>query len=118
MATIDNSADSFVAASSSGVAANIRVKLNSAAKLEVAGASDREIGVTDFATQNGTTPVKVKLSNGGGSLEVVAGGAITAGAVVKRAASGKVTADGAGSDFGIAYGSADGDGDVIVVYPL
>jgi hypothetical protein len=118
MATINDSADSFVAASSSGVAANIRVKLNSNRKLEVAGASDIEIGVTDYKTKNDTEVVKVKLSNGGGSLDVVAGGNVPVGSVVKRAASGKVTTDGAGSDFGIALGSALADGDVIEVYPL
>lgn len=118
MANIRDGADSFVAASSSGVAANIRVKLNSDRKLEVAGASDIEIGVTDYKTKDGTEVVKVHLSNGGGSFDVVAGGAIASGAVVKRAAGGKVTTDGAGTNFGIALGSAAADGDVIEVYPL
>lgn len=118
MANIRDNADSFVAASSSGVAGYIRVKLNSSRKLEVAGASDIEIGVTDYATKDGTTPVKVYLTNGGGSFDVVAGDAVAIGAVVKRAADGKVTTGGAGANFGIALGSAAADGDVIEVYPL
>jgi hypothetical protein len=118
MATINDGADSFVAASSSGVAANVRVKLNSARKLEVAAAADREIGVTDYKTKNGEEIVKVHLSNGSGSLEVVAGGAVSPGQIVKRSADGKVATNGAGSDFGIAFGSATADGDVIEVYPL
>jgi hypothetical protein len=118
MATINDSADSFVAASSSGVAGKIRVKLNSDRKLEVAGGSDIEIGVTDYKTKNGTEVVKVNLTNGGGSFEVTAGGAVTPGAIVKRAANGKVTTDGAGSNFGIALGSAAADGEIIEVYPL
>lgn len=118
MANIRDAADSFVAASSSGIAGDIRVKLNSSRKLEVAGASDIEIGVTDYETTNGTQVVKVNLTNGGGSFDVVAGGAVAIGAIVKRAANGKVTTDGAGSNFGIALGSAAADGDVIEVYPL
>lgn len=118
MATINDGADSFVAASGSGVAANIRVKLNSNRKLEVAAAADREIGVTDYATKNGTEIVKVRLSNSAGSVDVTAGGAVAPGQIVKRAASGKVATDGAGSDYGIAYGTASADGDVIEVYPL
>jgi len=118
MATIDNSVDSFLAASSSGVGANLRVKLTANKTVEPAGASDTEIGVTDFKVNDEKTPVKVRLTNGGGSVEVIAGGAITAGSIVKRAANGKVTADGAGSNYGIAYGSATADGDYVVVYPL
>lgn len=118
MANIRDNADSFVAASSSGIAGYIRVKLNSSRKLEVAGASDIEIGVTDYATKDGTTPAKVYLTNGGGSFDVVAGDAVAFGAVVKRAANGKVTTGGTGANFGIALGSAAADGDVIEVYPL
>jgi hypothetical protein len=43
---------------------------------------------------------------------------VSPGQIVKRDASGKVSTAGAGSDYGIAYGSAVSDGDVIEVYPL
>jgi hypothetical protein len=43
---------------------------------------------------------------------------VAPGAIVKRAANGKVTTDGAGSNFGISLGSAVADGEIIEVYPL
>lgn len=118
MATINDGADSFVAASASGIAKNIRVKLNSNRKLEVAAAADREIGVTDYATTNDSRAVKVHLSNGPGSVEVEAFGAVSPGQVVKRAADGKVAVSAAGTEYGIAYGSVDSTGGMIEVYPF
>lgn len=117
-ATQSNGFDSFVAASSTGIAANVRVKLNDSNKLELAGASDIAIGVTLTKTADGTTPAPVKLANATGSVEVVAAGAFAAGTVVKSAADGKVVSGGGGHDFGIAFGSSTAASDVVVVYPL
>jgi hypothetical protein len=117
-ATQSNGFDSFVASSSTGIAANVRVKLNDSNKLEVAGASDLAIGVTLNKTVNGVQPVPVKLNNAPGSFEVIAAGAFAAGTVVKSAADGKVVSGGAGHDFGIAFGSSTAANDVVVVYPL
>jgi hypothetical protein len=117
-ATQSNGFDSFVAATSGGIAANVRVKLNSSNKIELAGASDIAIGVTMTKSTDGVTPVGVKLKNAPGSFEVVASGAFAAGVVVKSAADGKVVSGGAGHDFGIAFGSSTAANDVVVVYPL
>jgi hypothetical protein len=117
-ATIGGQSDSFVAAGTSGIGANLRVALTATRKIDVAGASAVEIGVTVTASKDNVTPVEVKLDNGGGSLLVTAADAFAAGTVVKRAANGKVSTGGGGADFGIAFGSSTGDGDVVVVYPL
>jgi hypothetical protein len=117
-ATQSNGFDSFVASSSSGIAANVRVKLNDSNKIEVAGVSDIAIGVTLTKSTDNVTPVPVKLKNATGSFEVVAAGAFAAGVVVKSAADGKVVSGGAGHDFGIAFGSSTAASDVVVVYAL
>jgi hypothetical protein len=117
-ATIGGQSDSFVAAGTSGIGANLRVALTAARKIEPAGTGSAGIGVTVEASKDDKTPVEVKLINGGGSMLVTAADAFAAGVVVKRAANGKVSTGGAGADFGIAYGSSTGDGDVVVVYPL
>ena len=117
-ATQSNGFDSFVAATSGGIAANVRVKLNSSNKIELAGASDIAIGVTLTKSTDGVTPVGVKLKNAPGSFEVVAAAAFAAGTVVKSDANGKVVSGGAGHDFGIAFGSSTAANDVVVVYPL
>jgi len=119
-ATQSNGFDSFVAATSSGIAANVRVKLNGSNKLELAGALDRAIGVTLTKSADGTTPVPVKLVNAPGSFEVVSNAAFAVGNLVKSGADGKVAPNSAatGHEFGIAFSSSTGAGDVVVVYPL
>ncbi len=117
-ATIGGQSDSFVAAGTSGIGAGLRVVLTAARKIDLAGTSQAGIGVTVTASKDNTTPVEVRLINGGGSMFVVAADAFDVGTVVKRAANGKVSTGGGGADFGIAYTASAADGDVVVVYPL
>jgi hypothetical protein len=118
MAYSENKEYSFLAASSSGIAAGLRVKLDGDLKLVVAGVADSEIGVTRSMSSNGTDPVRVLLKNAPGTTEMVAGGVIAVGATVKRAASGKIVADGAGYGIGVAMQASAADGDIIEVLPF
>jgi hypothetical protein len=99
--------------SASAIGAHLRVKLSSG---DVAIAGDEEsIGVTVapvIATGDGVT---IALKNKPGTVQVVAGGEITAGAQVFSAANGKVAASGAVFE-GIAL-MAGADGDVIEILP-
>jgi len=116
-AIIEHGSDSFVADSTTGVAANLRVKLTSGGKITPASASEQEIGVTKIKTSDNKEVAEVRLRNAPGSVAVTAGDAVVVGAVVNRAAGGKVTTAGS-SAYGIAAEAAAVDGDVITVYPL
>lgn len=90
------------------LAARRRVKLSGAT---VVYADDEEgaIGVTEYAVSNGVS-VAVRLINAGGTFEVTAAGAISAGAAVYAAADGKVEAAGtAAKGFAIEASTANGD---------
>jgi hypothetical protein len=81
----------------------------------LAGANDYGVGVAQEGVANGDD-VAVRLDIHGGSLKMVASGAITAGARVYAAASGKISASGTQS-IGTALDAASGDGSVIAVLP-
>ena len=110
-----NKEASFVAASSSGIARGLRVKLDENGKLVPAGLADIEIGITNTMSSNGTDPVSVILRGTPGSVEVAAAAAIAQYAPVRRAASGKVASDGAGDVIGIALEAATAADDWIEV---
>jgi len=108
--------DSFLPDSTNGIGANLRVKLvTGTRRITPAGASDREIGVTKHAVTS-RIAVPVRLSNAPGTVAVAVAGEVESGNVVKRAADGKVSVAGGGSD----YGTADGNGEdeVVPVFPL
>lgn len=86
-----------------------------------ATATDIPAGVTQFAAASGDN-VTIKHPHDGGTLEVTAGGAISAGADVYAAANGKVTAvPTAGGTYlrvGVALEAAAADGDIIEILPV
>lgn len=111
---VDGSYKSFVAGGA--IAQYARVKLT-AGKLAAAGLTDKEIGIIQEATFADGDRVSVKLRTGSGTHKMIAAGAVTAGATVNTAASGKcddaVTAT--GFQLGTALEAATADGDVIEV---
>lgn len=104
-----------------GVYANRLVKLSSGTVvLNTATSTDDPIGV---ALRDGSAAevVSVELINKEGTIEMTAAGAITSGAVVYAAASGKVQALPAAAatylKIGIALEAASADGSIIEVLP-
>jgi len=103
---------------SSALGKNLRVKLASGV-LALAGINENDIGVLEYPTVSGDEQGTVRLRSAEGSHQAVAAAAITAGALVYTAASGKVSVS-ASTAFlrGIALTAAAADGDVIEVLPL
>lgn len=127
---------------SSGITNGVRVKLTSGGYITPAGVQDAEIGVTEnsnlnapVASQNpdgsvaannaSKRPLRVRLWNSHGTLEVRSAGSISRGDKLKRAANGAVAkwvsaADGPASAnaapvYGIALGDADASGQLLEV---
>jgi len=99
------------------IASGLRVKFNSAGRVEPAGAGDQEIGVT-LGESNGTDPVRVLIT--AATVEMTAGGLIPRGGIVRRGSSGRIVAAGDTqggdlADFGIALATAYQAGDIIEV---
>lgn len=96
------------------------VKTPTGAVHNTATATDDPIGIAQNDAVSGGQ-VAVKHLGDGGTLEMVAAGAITAGVVVYAAADGKVQAlpgvNGTYRKIGIAIEAADADGDIIEVLP-
>lgn len=108
-------------AGAGGVPGNCLVQLSSGTVVvNTATATHIPIGVTLSAAAAGE-PVGVKLLNSQGSVEIVAAGAITAGAIVYAAADGEVsavpTAAGTYRKIGVALEAATADQDIIEVLP-
>jgi len=95
------------------IAPGLRVKLSSG-KLALAGVNDFELGVNVNRTFADGDPATVDLVTGEGTTPMVASGAISAGADVFAAASGKVAATGS-LKIGRAITAASTDGDHIEV---
>lgn len=101
------------------IGAKIRVKLTAAsatdpAQVEVAGAGEQHIGITQFAVADGEI-VAVKLRNHNGTQEATASEALAVGAVLYGAAAGKVADTSSGTAIGIAKEAATADGDIIEI---
>lgn len=73
------------------------------------------LGIDPYGNTSPIMPQSVRLANAGGTVPMIASGAITAGNTVYPAASGKISATAAGKPIGIALASASGDGSVIEV---
>ena len=100
---------------------NVRVKVTSASatlpiQVEVAGANDPAIGVTEYAAADGETVVVAFY--GGRSMHMTAAAVLAAGAAVYGAAAGKVQGTGAARTIiGVAAEAATAVDDIIVVIP-
>ena len=92
----------------------LRVKLSSG-KLAAAGAADQSLGTIEEPSFADGDVVGVRVKTAQGTRRMVAGGAITLGATVYGAASGKISATANGNVEGIALEAAGADGDVIEV---
>lgn len=97
------------------------VKLNSDGKLKLCGPGDAPIGVVSALGAGygaADTPVTVALLNKSGSFVAIAAGAITLGAQVYAAASGRISAASTGRAVGLALMAATTAGDQIEILPL
>lgn len=115
MGYIDGKVRTFTAGADLG--AHIIVTL-SGGNAAVCDATEQPIGVTEYAVASGEA-VAVRLLNSGGTVEMVAGAAITSGADVYCIAAGKIddSDPGSGIKVGIALEAATADGDIIEVLP-
>lgn len=111
---VDTNNKSFTAGAA--IAEHLRVKL-SVGKLVAAGAADRSIGTMAAPSFADGDVVGVSLRNKVGTKKMVAAAAITSGAFVYSAASGKVSSSGIFVE-GQALEAAGADGDVIEVLPV
>lgn len=93
---------------------HLRVKLT-AGKLAAAGIGDDDIGTICDTTFADGDKVSVRLTSAQGTRKMVAAGAVTAGARVYQAASGKVDDLGVGKCIGIAMEAAGANNDVFEV---
>ena len=112
---VDTNTKGFTA--SAAISQYARVKQNSDGTVAAAAATDRDIGTATRATFASGDPVAVKLRTAAGTHKMIAAGAISAGALVYTAGSGKVSASGATGSYvlGTALEAANADGDVIEV---
>ena len=128
----------------SGIGAGTRVKLNAAGYIVAAGVADAEIGVVENSNLNAPIastnpdgspaasnpsrrPLRVRLWNMSGTVDVQAAGVIAKGDKLKRAANGQVAkwvsaTDGSGAAnaapvYGWALQDADAAGQLIEVLP-
>ena len=98
------------------IAQFLRVKLSSG-KLAAAGLADKELGTMEEASVADLDVRSVRLRTAEGTCKMVAAGAVTLGAAVYTAASGKIddVATATGFLIGTALEAATADGDVIEV---
>jgi len=99
------------------IAKNLRVKLSSG-KLAAAGVADPSIGTLEEASFADLDIRAVRLKTAVGTVLMVASGAISLGANVYGAASGKVSSTFGPQHEGIALQAATADGDIIEVLRL
>lgn len=102
---------------STTIAKNLRVKLDSNLKLVVAGVNDHDIGFIEEAALAADDYKVVVLHSKPGTQFGVAAAAISKGAYVYPAASGKVTSINSGKARWIAATAATADGDIIELIP-
>ena len=98
------------------IAKHLRVKLSSG-KLAVAGLADKEIGTLEEASFADGDVRTVRLRTAEGTIKMVAAEAMSAGAAVYTAASGKVADTATATSYlvGTTLEAATADGDVIEV---
>lgn len=101
----------------SAAAINIyeRVILDSNGKWALAGAADKALGVALETVTAADKPLSAVLLNGAGTVKMKAGVAISVGALVYSAASGKIGVTGTNKLEGRAVDAASADGDIIEI---
>lgn len=104
---------------SAAIAQYARVVMAADGTVSTAGATEKGIGIARVATFASGEVVGVELYTKSGTLKMIAGAAVAAGATVNTIASGKVDDNGAAGSFdlGIALEAATADGDIIEVLP-
>lgn len=115
MSYFENSRRTFTA--NAAIFAGCVVKL-AAGKVEVCGESDQPLGFAETDTFGAGENVTVRLLNTSGTVEVRAGGSITAGTLVSPAASGDVQAHSLDKTvIGLALNAAS-SGEFVEIVPL
>lgn len=104
---------------SAAIAKHLRVTFSSG-KLAAAGLAVNDLGTIDYAALAANEYVPVNLRTLQGTEFVVVDGAVSQGAVVYTAASGKVSSTAASTSYkrGIALEAATADGDIIEILPM
>ena len=95
----------------------LRVAMLSTGKVALAAAGQMGVGTTENPATAADQFIAVRLNTAEGSRKVVANGAITRGALVYCAASGKVGSSGTVA-YGVALEAATADNDIIEVMPF
>lgn len=105
---------------SAAISQYARVVMASTGTISAAGLTDQDIGVVTREAFASGDVVDVALTSKPGTHYAIADGAITAGAKVYTAASGKVSATATGTSYlrGRALDAATADGDIIEVLPM
>lgn len=119
MATTSNSSGfKAFTATAVAIAEAVRVKLDSSGTISAAGVGEDWIGVTTMPIAESGSGT-VQLRSAPGTVEVTAAGAVTLGAKLYAAASGKVD-DAVNGDFTgfVAGQAASADGDIIEAIPV
>lgn len=103
------------------IAQKLRVKMKASTtttppEIDLAGVGQRGIGTNEFLVAINKSAA-INAYNKGGTLEMVANGAISVGADVFPAASGKISATVAGEAMGLAIEAATADDDIIEILP-
>lgn len=113
MAVQNEGRKAFIANAAMG--ANLRVKLSSGSgtQVELAGAGEDFIGITEHSVDNALDHISVILKNQITTHKVVAAAAITEGAALYGAADGKVDDAASGTAIGKALEAATADNDVV-----
>ena len=117
---IESNKRTFIAGSAA-LARRVLVKLaSSVLVVNTKTSTDLPIGVTEYAA-DASEAVAIRLLNAGGTVELVAAGAISADAVVYAADDGEIqalpSAAGTYLQIGIALEAASADQDIIEVLP-
>lgn len=112
---VDGKFESFLGAAA--ITAHLRVYLSAAGTVTLAGADNIGIGTIETPCTAASGPCTVRLWNAEGTRKMVASEAISVGALVYAAASGKVAASGS-VPLGVCFEAATADGNIIEVSPL
>ena len=112
---VDGKFESFLGAAA--ISSHLRVHVSALGTVSLSGADNAGIGTIETPSLAASGPCTVRLWTGEGTRKMVASEAISVGALVYAAASGKISASGS-VPLGIAFEAATADGNIIEVCPL